>query len=118
MCAYTFWAGSVKGLNEEVKLIADNYEEALKAVNKHIARQRLHLVSTEEVVKVSIECIDCGQYYEGYEHIDCKGHKDLSKDTLVHEALNHDNRYRKFKRLHSHHSMQEGGWLKADGAIL
>lgn len=117
MCMYTFWKGSIEGLQEDVELIADSYQEAVKAVRKHIARQLLKLgAELEEVIKVTVSCDDCGHIYEGWEHLDCSGHKEWNRDQLVAHALTHDNKYRKFKRLHRHHSMQEGGWIKADGS--
>jgi hypothetical protein len=113
MTKYHFWPGSVGGLTEEVTLLAENYTEALNAVGKHIARQ--HVGTEERVVVVHVDCAQCGQIYTGYEHIDCSGHKDLTQEELLQKALEHDNRYRKFKKLHSHHSMVEGYW-HADGA--
>ncbi len=115
MCRYTFWAGSVTGLKDEVTLIADNYLEALAAVKKHVNRQEFNVIDAN-TVKVNIECKECGEVYSEYEHIDCSGHKEMTQEQLIQCALDHDNKYRKFKKLHSKHIIVDG-LLKTTGVI-
>jgi len=116
MFRYRFWEGSIEGLNEEIELLADNYQDAVVAAKKHMDRQLSKPVAANaETVEVNIACVGCGQVFHGWEHIDCVGHKEATVEELVQDALMRDNEYKKFQKLHSHHSFQEGGWLVADG---
>lgn len=117
MCKYTFWKDSVFGLNEELTIEAENYIQAREAVNKHICRQahKLTLVHNDVIVKVQIACNDCGQIYQDYAHIDPVGNKNRSVEQLIECALCKNSKYKSFQKLHSKHTLQEGGWFKASG---
>jgi len=41
MYKYTFWRNSVKGLNEDISLMARNYKHALKEVTSYINTKML-----------------------------------------------------------------------------
>lgn len=39
MLKYIFWAGSIKGLDKELLVLATDYQSALVAVKKHVDNQ-------------------------------------------------------------------------------
>lgn len=97
MVKYNFIPNSVPGLKEDFQLMANTYQEALKAVKVHIERQVLYMMHTSDIIPLHCSCDVCGAEYDGLEYIDGVGKKN-----------------KLFNQLHGHHVMVHGE-LKADG---
>lgn len=114
---YVFCPGSIPGLEEEITIYSSSHALAVNEVKKHIMRSKLSkgVIKKGKVYNIKIKCDSCMKVFENQEFIDCEGNKDKTFKDLVKLALSKDNKYRVFKKIHSHHSFNAFGEFVADG---